>query len=221
MPEGHREGRWRSAYLACVPSWNHNTHYHSRLLRLLPASGDSALDVGSGDGVFAALLAARFREVIAIDADADQVTATIARCEHQRNVRVHQADFLASGLPAQQFDVVTALASFHHMPFDKAAAEAQRVLKPGGRLVILGVWTDNDRADLAWNLASTGMNLFLRTVRGPDEMTAPSTMRETSWRQAVATASVHLTDAKLSRHLLWRYTLVWQKPGRLGASGPG
>src|SRR4051794_13468495 len=99
-------------------AWNHNTHYHERLLRLLPPSGGSALDVGCGDGVFASHLADRFSEVVALDPDANQVTATAARCADLPQVRVVQADFLASCLPNDHFDVVTALASFHHMPFE-------------------------------------------------------------------------------------------------------
>src|SRR3954465_6547029 len=104
-------------------AWNHNTHHHERLLRLVPTSGGSALDVGCGDGSFASLLADRFSEVVALDPDGDQVAATAARCASFPHVRAVQADFLASGLPCDHFDVVTALASFHHMPFASAAGE--------------------------------------------------------------------------------------------------
>jgi ubiquinone/menaquinone biosynthesis C-methylase UbiE len=141
--------------------WNHNTYFHSRLLRLLPARGSAALDLGCGDGSFAALLAGRYRRVVALDSDDEQVSAATARCAGSANVEVRRGDFLQCELPSEEFDAVTALASFHHMPFADAAAEAARVLRPGGRLVLLGVWTDTHTpTDLALNVASTALNIF-------------------------------------------------------------
>lgn len=122
---------------------NHNTHYHRILLRFLPARGEAALDVGSGDGAFAALLSRRYAEVVAIDAGPVQVAAVRARCGALPHVAVRQADLLDSGLPDGYFDAVTALAVLHHMPFADAAGEVKRLLKPRGRLVVLGVWTDH------------------------------------------------------------------------------
>jgi ubiquinone/menaquinone biosynthesis C-methylase UbiE len=191
-------------------AWNHNTHYHPSLLRLLP-DGRTALDIGSGDGSFAALLAARYAEVMALDPDPGQVAATRARCP--ANVIVEQGDFLSGSLPAAHFDVVTALASFHHMPFADAAREAQRVLKPGGRLVILGVWTGPSTrpGDLLLNAGSSVLNLLLRLRRGPATMTAPATLYRTDWSETRRAAAQHLPGARVHRTLLWRYTLVWDK----------
>jgi ubiquinone/menaquinone biosynthesis C-methylase UbiE len=195
--------------------WNHNTHFHGRLLRLLPPRGSAALDVGCGDGSFATLLAGRYQRVVALDPDAEQVSATSARCANLTNVEVRQGDFLQSKLPSEAFDAVTALASFHHMPFADAAAEADRVLRPGGRLVVLGVWTDRQSpTDLALNVMSTALNTFLRLRRGPDVMSAPATLERTKWRGVKADATACLPGARLRRHLLWRYALVWDKPLR-------
>lgn len=195
-----------------VSLWNHNTHFHHKLLRLLPP-GESALDVGCGDGSFAALLAGRYESVMALDPAPSQVAETTKRCKHLPHVEVRLADFLTASLPQEQFDVVTALASFHHMPLPGAAAEAQRVLKPGGRLVVLGVWTDRaSKRDLVLNLASSGLNEALQVLRGPDVMTAPATFDRTTWAEARATVGNHLPGVRLRRHLLWRYTLVWDKP---------
>ena len=193
--------------------WNHNTHFHPQLLRHLPQARGSALDVGCGDGAFAALLADRFDDVVALDADAQQVETAADRCRGRANVRLLQADFLRSRLPSESFDVVTALASFHHMPFGAAAAEATRVLKPGGRLVVLGLWTDTETpADVALNVASTGYNAVLQLRRGSPVMSAPACMERTTWVEARDAAARHLPGARLRRHLLWRYTLVWDKP---------
>lgn len=193
-------------------AWNHNTHHHPLLLGLLPAGRAAALDIGAGDGRFAALLATRFTQVVALDTDPEQVRAASGCCQSHTNVSVRQGDFLQSGLPDEHFDVVTALASFHHMPFPDAAAEAARVLKPGGRLIVLGVWTDSSRKDFALNTASRMLNQFLIKRRGPDAMTAPATMQRTSWREVRQQAKTHLPGSRLRRRLLWRYTLIWDKP---------
>jgi 2-polyprenyl-3-methyl-5-hydroxy-6-metoxy-1,4-benzoquinol methylase len=40
-------------------AWDHNSYYHERLLRALPARCGRVLDVGCGAGAFAARLAER------------------------------------------------------------------------------------------------------------------------------------------------------------------
>ncbi len=193
-------------------AWNHNTHYHRTLLSLLPRRGESALDVGCGDGSFAVALADRYLRVVALDCDPEQVHATSSRCARLTQVSVRQAGFLDAQLPDDEFDVVTALASLHHMPFGEAAEEAVRVLKPGGRLLVLGVWTDRTKADLPLNVASVALNRWLRRRRGLDSMNAPATLDQTSWRTIRQEAPRHLPGVRLRRRLLWRYTLVWDKP---------
>ena len=193
--------------------WNHNTHHHGALLRLLPPRPESVVDVGCGDGSFAALLGQRCDTVLALDVDPVQVEAARRRCAAQFNVTVQEGDFLAAGLPSRRFDVVTALASFHHMPFEAAANEVVRVLKPGGRLVVLGVWTDRSTAlDIVLNLISTAMNLVLRRLRGPDVMAAPATMPTMSFPEVKQAARECFPGARIKRRRLWRYTLTWEKP---------
>lgn len=60
--------------------WDHNAHYHRQILRQLPRSFDSALDVGSGSGDLARLLASRAAAVHGIDVDS--TIAARARNSH-------------------------------------------------------------------------------------------------------------------------------------------
>lgn len=197
--------------------WSHNSHYHRLLVRHLPRTAHSALDVGCGDGEFAAILADRIPEVLALDVDEVEVVIARERCARLAGVTLRQADFLTAELPPDSFDVVTALASLHHMPLEGAFREASRVLRPGGRLIVLGVWTDKStRIDYAWNVASVMLNRLLRGLRGRDQMTSPATLDQTSWVDAGAKARDVLPGVRLRRRLLWRYTMVWDKPAALG-----
>lgn len=49
--------------------WDHNAHYHRWIMRQLPQRLGSTLDVGSGSGDLARLLATRADSVRGLDAD--------------------------------------------------------------------------------------------------------------------------------------------------------
>ena len=194
-------------------AWNHNTHHHRTLLELLPPHPKAALDIGCGDGAFAALLAQRCDTVVAMDLDPAQVEATRLRCATLPNVRVEEANFLTLDSEVGQFDSVTALASFHHAPFEAGAAAVQRILRPGGRLVVLGVWTDRRTAwDVVMNLVPTALNLVLRLLRGPDHVMAPARMPTMTMSELRRAAQQALPGVRIKRRALWRYTMIWEKP---------
>lgn len=107
----------------------------ARALLQLLETGD-VLDIASGDGVTAGLLAPHAHSVVCIDAG-DRVTqAAHRRLEPFDNVTVHQGDMHALELDGRRFDLVLML---HALTYSdqpaKAVAEAARFLKPGGRLL--------------------------------------------------------------------------------------
>jgi len=91
------------------------------------------LDLGSGGGAFAALLAEAGHDVWCLDRRPDLV-ADVAR---RLGTRVHVAGQVES-LPylACTFDVVTASQTLHHFAPGLALTEIARVLKPGGHLTV-------------------------------------------------------------------------------------
>jgi len=104
------------------------------------------LDVGCGTGQFVAEVRDRFphAEVVALDLVRGMLERGRERWERIGDrVRPVQGDGERLPFVDQTFDVITCANSFHHYPHqDQAIREMQRVLKPGGRLILLDGYRD-------------------------------------------------------------------------------
>ena len=110
--------------------------------RLGIAAGARLVDIGCGYGATARLFARR------CDATVTGFTVARAQADHADpagGVTILHRDWLANGLPATGFDGAYAIESSEHMA-DKPRffAEAWRVLRPGGRLVVCA-WLASER----------------------------------------------------------------------------
>jgi SAM-dependent methyltransferase len=77
--------------------------------------------------------------------DRDERSIALARTSGQARlpeIRYVQADFLAETVKPGSFDLVTAVASLHHMNAEPALRKMADVLRPGGVLVIIGLARD-------------------------------------------------------------------------------
>lgn len=105
-----------------------------------------ALDIGCGTGVFARRMAATYRdaEVWGVDFSGQMVGQAAARTSGSApTIRYVQADSESLPLASNSFDVITCSNSFHHYPNQAAAVhEMYRVLRPGGRLLIIDGYRD-------------------------------------------------------------------------------
>ena len=103
-------------------------------LQLIDA-GD-VLDIASGDGVLAELLADRARSVTCIDSSARVVAAASERLKAHPHVRVTTGDMHALPQAEASFDLTLLMhaLTYAHTPA-LALSEAARVLRPGGRLL--------------------------------------------------------------------------------------
>src|SRR6187399_568506 len=107
----------------------------ARALTGLIEVGD-VLDIASGDGVLAELLAPHAKSILCLDASERVVTAARKRLKAQRNVEVSLGDMHALDVGERRFDLVLLM---HALTYSdqpaKVIAEAARTLKPGGRLL--------------------------------------------------------------------------------------
>ncbi|MDQ3494082.1 MAG: metalloregulator ArsR/SmtB family transcription factor [Pseudomonadota bacterium] len=109
-------------------------------------TGD-VLDVASGDGVLAELLAPHAQRYVCVDASPRVVEAASQRLRRYRNVEVHAADMHTLPFAAASFDLVVLM---HALTYSarpaQAVLEAARVLRPGGRLLLSSLARHEHRA---------------------------------------------------------------------------
>ena len=109
------------------------------LIRLLPPDLVIA-DIGAGEATLSLLIAQRAKRVIAVDASGKMVEygQTVARGSDVSNFEYRQGDFESLPIESEEVDVALMHQVLHHAMHPAAAlTEARRVLRPGGRLVIL------------------------------------------------------------------------------------
>jgi len=135
-------------FLAPVMTLWQENRYRRLAIRLLTLRGDEQiLDVGCGTGVLTRQLAhvLNAREgACAVGIDAAPKMITVARRNSSKTPNVHFDIGIAEALPYadQRFDCAVSTFFFHHIDAELkrcALAELRRVLKPGGRLVIVDV----------------------------------------------------------------------------------
>jgi len=202
--------------------WDHNGHYHSFLLRHAPARCDQALDLGCGTGGFSRLLAQRSHYVLALDLSPQMIRLARERSTHASNIDYQVADVLKYDLPADQFDCIVSIATLHHLPFEMMLEKMRGALRPGGVMLVLDLFKGESLADLLLSIPAIPWSLALRLWK-QHRLHPPREVQE-AWAEHGRT-DVYLTlsqvrhgcmtvlpGAMITRHLLWRYSIVWTKP---------
>jgi len=105
------------------------------------------LDIASGDGVLAELLAPHSQEYVCVDASARVVVAASERLRRFGHVQVREGDMHALPFEDGHFDLVVLMHALTYAARPAVAvAEAARVLRPGGRLLLSSLARHEHRA---------------------------------------------------------------------------
>jgi len=200
--------------------WSHNDAYapfvlwHARRV----GRGAAVLDVGCGTGTLLRRLARSGGSVVGLEPDARAAARARVNVNGLRNVTVREELFDFTIRYEPHYDLVTFVASLHHLPLVPALEAARSMLRPGGRLVIVGMARETSR-DLPWSIASLLLNVGVgvilhprRAVEPPESMTAPTTMPLLTFGEVHAVARQVLPGIKMRRSLFWRYRAVWAAP---------
>ncbi|MET9515273.1 class I SAM-dependent methyltransferase [Streptomyces sp. NPDC002994] len=197
--------------------WNHNVHYHPLVLGAVPGGCRTALDVGCGEGALVRKLARQAGAVTGVDCSTAMVRLARERSSGVRSVTFVEADFLDDSrglLTTGGYDFISAVAVIHHVGFSQAIESVVRLLAPGGRLVIVGL--ARNKTPLDWVISAAGVPaarlIALRHGGKSDPDDMPLQMPTLAWGDVRRAANRLLPGCRFRRHLLWRYSLVWDKP---------
>ena len=173
--------------------WNHNVQYHDFILRKMPSGCQRALDAGCGRGEFALKMMEYCDEVAAIDLDRVQGE------DSHPGIEYIEGDVMTYPFPEQSFDFITAIATLHHLPLEPALLRFGNLLKPGGVLVILGLYRQKAITDYLLAAAAFPVSRTLRWLRGYSEVTAQLAVPETTLREIRAASLMLLPGSVLRR----------------------
>lgn len=101
------------------------------------ARGLRVLDLGCGNGALFSALGERIGEGVGVDVSPAMIER--ARARHRRAPHLRFERIAGPELPFEDasFDVVVSFLSFRYLDWDPSLREIERVLRPGGRLVVV------------------------------------------------------------------------------------
>jgi len=210
-----------------------NDHYHNFLLRHLPSNCHDVLEIGCGTGGFARLLAKRSQNVLALDMSPEMIRIARECSTEFPNIEFELADVRERVLPMEGFDCIATIATLHHLPIREILLKMKAALRPGGVLLVLDLF-EADRnllrteglLDTLGNFLAIPVSVSLRVIH--QGRLLPRREVRDAWAeherhdiyptmsQVRELCAEILPGARVRKHLLWRYSIIWQKPDREG-----
>ena len=201
--------------------WTANNHYHNSLLQLVPQDCENALEIGCGTGAFARGLAQHCKRVIALDLSAEMIRVARSRSTQFSNLKFQLADALRWAFPQSHFYFICSIATLHHLDQRELFVKMRNALKPRGVLVVLDLVESDSLVERMIDAIGLGVSGSLRLIHN-GRLKPPAEVRK-AWEQhgkhdhystvseMRALADEILPGARVTRCLLWRYLLVYEK----------
>ena len=127
--------------------WNHSIQYYPVVLAAIPFGAQRGLDVGCGEGMLARELRQRIPRVTALDKHEASLQAA-RNSDGGLGIDYVAGEFLTCELEPGSFDFICSVAALHHMDAAAGLRRMRELLKPGGRLAIVGCARPSGLADL-------------------------------------------------------------------------
>jgi SAM-dependent methyltransferase len=221
-PESIRSDFDRIATLS-DEGWNHNAHYHGYLMGQIPGRCRQVLEIGCGTGSFSRLLAGRAERVLAIDLSPQMIRLAREHSGLYPNIDFVVDDAATRQFADNQFDCIATLTTLHHLPPEIILRKISKALKPGGVFVCLDLYRRSNLSDLFFDAIAYPADLFLSLIK-TGRPRPPRAVREAyaehgrtdtylTLPQVERICADVLPGALVSRHLFWRYSIIWKKEG--------
>lgn len=187
--------------------WNEDSELYPQVVELVQGH-EVVLDLGCGEGLLAGFLAGQGHQVLGVDNDSSVLPAD------GQSTHFELAD--ANGLPFgnDSFDAVVCVSMLHcqadpTMPL----IEMARVVKPGGRVVIVGRAADKTAADFARSAKDLARSKWVgrgKTLWEPAGQEILPSMGWSEWQDLIGEL---LPEATFERSGSFRFIALWERPG--------
>jgi SAM-dependent methyltransferase len=195
--------------------WNHNAAYYPWIRRQLDRSAAKhVLDVGCGEGSLARYLASPGREVLGIDPSSEAIALARKQTGEGEGVRFFPLSLEVFDAPPGSMDAVLFVASLHHTDGEGAVRKAKALLRPGGRLLIVGLADPSGPGDWlleALRVAPAKLGTALHRERSSEELGLAVDYALPQMGEVRALVRRELPGAKLRSGLYYRWLLSWTK----------
>ena len=166
-----RRSKSRAFFASASGQWDHlraelfgdRFHLHALLALIDPSLVVG--DLGCGTGQVSELLSPHVTSIIAVDGSPDMVQAARRRLKGAPHVDVRRGDMEALPIDEGTLDVAILALVLHHVPEPaRALGEVRRVLKPGGRVLVVDM-LPHDRAEYQQQMGHVWLGFAEKTMK--------------------------------------------------------
>lgn len=143
-------------------------HWLERRFAVLRSQGREpprVLDIGCGNGALLTALQSRIHSGVGVDVSSRFIAIAQARTRSVPHLRFATLGNSALPFPDHAFDVVISFLSFRYLDWNATLPEVLRVLKPGGRMLIVDMVKQQATSADALRLARAALGHVLRPLR--------------------------------------------------------